>query len=642
MAWPVFDRIRALAKHGGIQQQDNILQNQPDIDRIIQSGDFYNFGEQQSLLNQTALQVNRLERYKDYDQMDEIGEVSLALDLYADESSLMDPERKHTLVIKAETEEIKEELEDLFFNTLQIDSYVRPMARYLSKYGDAPHEIVPNANRDGIASLKFMNIYNFTRVETKYGDLVGFFYQDEVSEEPTFLHPWQVSHMRLLTYENLYHPYGRSVLEGGRKAFKQLRLMEDSALIYRITRAPEKRLFTIPVGDIPTKEVQGYIEQISRIFKKKRFYDERTGTFNERYSPLIQEDDFWLPQRPDGSGPSVDTLPGAENLDQIADIEYFKKKMIAPLKIPFSRVGLGNESGESFNELLVSSHTEFAKAVQWIQREIVEGLKKVAVAHLALKGCTISQIKSFDISMSATNAIDELYRIEVWRSRAGVMTDLKDLDWFPAEWIVSRFTDLSPDEIQKLEEAGTLKDDEEEFDLGGGGLGGGGAGLDLDLDGDIDMIAGLEGEEGGMDELEAGGMEGMDEVDIEATQMESIVKANKELKYKFAQHNKNRKRHALLKENKFHSGIDHLISNNEFLGIEADLDDYMENESGLLTEDVESDEEAEILRERREQMEQQIEYIGKELEMDVDSKEYEEVKKEYENILTSVEEEEIE
>ena len=482
------------------------------MDRVISSGEFLDFSQQQALLDQTNLQINRLERYKDYDQIDEVGEVSLALDLYADESCLSDPEYKHTVIIKAATSVVKESLEELFFDQLLIDNYIRPMVRYLCKYGDSPFEIVPNANRDGVAALKFMNIYNFTRVETKFGDLVGFFYQDEVQQEPTFLHPWQVMHLRLTSYENIYHPYGRGILEGGRKAFKQLRLMEDAALIYRITRAPEKRVFKIPVGQIPTKEVPQYIQAIARTFKKDRFYDPRTGMFNERYSPLIQEDDFFLPQRPDGTGPSIEKFPGAENLDAIADIEYFKKKMVAPFKIPFSRVGIGEGAGEANEKSLSSSHNEFAKAVQWVQREVTVGLTKIALCHLSMRGFSIEQLKSFQLSMSATSAIDELYRMETWGSRVGVMADLKDLGWFPKAWIVSRFTDLSPDEIQELDEmqsrlAETLDDEEE-----GGGLGGGlpGMGGMEDIGGEDEGLPGLDGEEAADEEEQVPGPEDED------------------------------------------------------------------------------------------------------------------------------------
>lgn len=475
MSIQLFDRIRAFLKSAGIYRHENLLQNQGDINRAIQNGELINYSSA-GLLDQTNLQINRMERYKDYDQMDEMGEISLALDLYADESCLIDSETRHSIGIKAKSQELKKELERLFFDILNIDNKLRAMARYLCKYGDFAAEIITDENRSEVASYRPFNIYSFLRVETKYGDLVGFFFTDEIVGEPIFLHPWQVMHLRLTSYENCYSPYGRSVLDGSRKDFRRLRLMEDAALIYRIVRAPEKRIFTIPVGNIPNNQIQQYLNQIADQFKKQRFYDPATGEVNWRYAPLIQEDDFWMPQRPDGTGPKVETMKGAENLDQIADIEYFKKKMVAPLKIPFSRVGIGEDSGANADKSLASSHTDFAKAVQFVQQEVCIGLKKIALVHLALKGFDIKDMGQFDITMTASSAIDELYRIETWNSRAGVIATLRETNLFTDDWILSRFTDMTEDEVEQLKEtkkkeaAPAGAEDSDEGELGGGAL----------------------------------------------------------------------------------------------------------------------------------------------------------------------------
>lgn len=659
--WLIFDRIRALTRQNRIYQAERIFQDQTNLDRLTSGGDFLDFNQQAAILDQTNLQINRLERYKDYEQMDQTGEISLALDLYADEAcligstpillvngatvtieklaeagpdhefivisydlnkkqftpalaraarvtgenvaiirvifedgtivtntpdhlylteddiyvraselapgqkirsftiinadiagmpidsptkddgekivrciedagiaekvydievpehhnfaigngpnflvvhnSLVDPERKHTLIIRARSIRLKRELESLFYSTLNWDTLCRPTIRYLCKYGDMPFEITLDSDRSSVTALKFMNVYNFTRIETRYGDLIGFFHMDSMWPKPIFLHPWQVMHLRLTNFENFYAPYGKSILDGGRKAFKQLRLMEDAALIYRITRAPERRKFFIPVGMIPPKEVPEYMQMIARNFKRQRFYNPTTGTFDERYSPLIQEDDYFLPKRSDGTGPDVEVLPGGENVDKIADIEYFKKKMVAPMKIPFARVGIGEGAGEASEKSLSQSHSEFAKAVQYIQREVANGLTKVAIVHLALRGFPVEDLKGFEIALTATSAMEELYRIESWRTRVGVMSDLKDLGWFPKEWIVTHFTDLTPDEIQELKDLEMLANApaEEEGGEGGGGGGGGGGmgglgggGGDMGMGGDM----GLEGAAG--------------------------------------------------------------------------------------------------------------------------------------------------
>lgn len=310
-----------------------------------------------------------------------------------------------------------------------------------------------------------------------------------------------------------------SIESAGQEAVYDITVDDEShnfiadGMVVHNTRAPEKRKFTIPVGLIPPKEVPEYMQMVARQFKRQRFYNPTTGAFDERYSPLIQEDDFFLPRRPDGVGPDVDTLPGAENLDQIADIEYFKKKMIAPTKIPFARVGIGEGAGEASEKSLSQSHAEFAKAVQWIQREAATGLTKIALVHLALRGYSVDDLKGFSIALTATSAMEELYRIETWQTRAGVMSDLNDLGWFPKEWIVTHFTDLAPDEIEELKEM-------EQVESEGGPSGGMPGGLDLEGPGpefDVGEEEGEAGEEGeaelDLEPEEAGegiGMEGLD------------------------------------------------------------------------------------------------------------------------------------
>lgn len=500
----LWDRIRELTRANRIFRQERIFQDQSTLDTLGRGAGYIDPHSQVSIIEQTNVQINRMQRYADYDQMDQSGsEISLALDLYADEISLVDPEYKHALIIRAENKRIKAELEELFYEILLIDRWLWPASRYLCKYGDAAFEIITDRNRTGVSSLKFMNIYNFTRIETLHGELVGFYFQDELEPQPIFMHPWSVAHFRLTSFENLFAPYGRAIIDPSRKPFKQLRLMEDAALVYRITRAPEKRIFTIPIGTIPPKDVPAYMQSIARQFKRQRFYNPTTGTFDEKYSPLIQEDDFFVPQRADGTGPTIDTLAGAENLDQIEDILYFKKKMVSPLKIPFDRVGLGESAGQPHDKSLSQSDADFAKAVKRIQSELSLVLTKIAIVHMALRGYPIESIKGFSLHLAATSALEDLYRMETWQTRAAVMAELKDLGYFPEEWIVTRFTDLSPDEIEDLKDA-----DVRETGAGKGGVGG----PIPDLSGgDEEFPAGEKppgGEEGGPEASEKPGEEG--------------------------------------------------------------------------------------------------------------------------------------
>lgn len=481
MSLPLFNRLAAFFQSGSLFTQDSVLQLQPELRRLVQGGQFITVGTGSAILDQANVQIHRMSRYRDYEQMDQKGELNYALDLYADESTVTDPETKHVLSVKAGTRKIRDCIEDFLYNTLNIDRHLRPWVRYLCKYGDLPMEIILNKDRNGVAKLRLIDVYNFIRVETKWGDLVGFFYHDRIRMgEPVFLHPFQVMHARLThdgggidaTGGSAYGPYGRSVLEGARKAYKQVRLMEDAALVYRLQRAPERRVFTIPVGNLPIHQVRGFIADIQRSVKKEKFFDAASGDVNERWDPLIMNDDIFLPQRSDGTGPKVDTLPGAQNLGQVADLEFFKKIMMSGVKVPLSRVGLAPPS-DGDTKPLAQSSPDFAKSIGWIQREVCASLKKVVMIHLALMGLNEDQLRDFDIFMTSASAMDEMYRMETWQTRADVIDSLMATGLFPARWVLERFTTLTTEEIDEMEEERRLNAAMGLDQEGGGGGGGG-------------------------------------------------------------------------------------------------------------------------------------------------------------------------
>ena len=153
--WQLFDRIRALTRSGNIYRHENLFQDQSSMDRIVHAGEFLNFSQQRSIIDQTNLQINRLERYKDFDQMDEVGEITLALDMYADEASLIDPEEKHAIMCKSPERTVKEAVEDFLYNTLMVDHWLRPWIRYLCKYGDLGFEIITTDACNRISTIVF-------------------------------------------------------------------------------------------------------------------------------------------------------------------------------------------------------------------------------------------------------------------------------------------------------------------------------------------------------------------------------------------------------------------------------------------------------------------------------------------------------
>lgn len=629
MSLPIWDRLSAFLRASRLDTQAGILQGQPDLRRLIDGGQFITVSSGSALLDQANIQIHRMSRYRDYEQMDQSGELSLAIDIYADESTVTDPETKHAISVKAGSRKLRDALEDFLYSTLDIDKYLRPWVRYLVKYGDLPMEIILTHNRDGVARLRLIDVYNFIRVETKWGDLVGFFYHDRIRVgEPIFLHPYQVMHARLMhdgggidsTGGSAFGPYGRSILEGARRAYKRVRLMEDAAMVYRLQRAPERRVFTIPVGNLPPNQVHGWIADIQRTLKKEKFYDSASGDVNERWDPLIMNDDIFLPQRADGTGPTVDTLPGAQNLGQIADLEFFKKSMMSGVKVPMSRVGLSDPSDADTKPLSQSS-PEFAKSIMWIQREMAHALKKVCMIHLACMGFSEEELRDFELFLTSASAMDELYRMETWQSRADVIDALMGTGLFPARWVLEHFTTLTEDEIEEMEEERRLNAmlglDQEGGGGGGGGLGGLGGPPGLGPppggppeEGGPPMPGGPPGaagapEEGGPEEDL--GLEWFDQRLEGRVLAEERLQELKEI------------RRAIRENTSLHNGYDHMLNANEFDGLSIS---YAAEGGGVLEEEIQSTIDGEAVEEAkadaREMLLEDLDMLDEEVDEDDD------------------------
>jgi intein/homing endonuclease len=158
------------------------------------------------------------------------------------------------------------------------------------------------------------------------------------------LENWQVTHFRLLG-NDAFLPYGSSVLEGARRIWRQLILIEDAMLVYRVIRAPERRVFYIDVGNVPPEEISNYLEQAQSSLKRNEVVDKSTGRVDLRFNPMAVDQDYFLPVRGGESGTKIDTLAGGQNTAAIEDVQYIQKKLFAALKIPKAYLGYDEETG---------------------------------------------------------------------------------------------------------------------------------------------------------------------------------------------------------------------------------------------------------------------------------------------------------
>ena len=269
------------------------------------------FYEQAGGAQSMAYQQVRREVFRDYDAMDNDPILASALDIYADECTLKN-EFGDVLLVQSENQKVKELLENLFYDVLNVEFNLWPWTRNLVKYGDFFLGLEV-AEGKGIVNATPHSVYNTERLERTdptNPNSVKF----KITEDPNGKEEYEnfeIAHFRLLADTN-WLPYGKSMVENGRRLWKQLSLMEDAMLIHRIMRAPEKRVFKIDIGNIPPTEVDNYMQRIINKMKKVPFIDRNTGDYNLKYNMQNLTEDFYLPVRGGDSGTQIDNLAGLE------------------------------------------------------------------------------------------------------------------------------------------------------------------------------------------------------------------------------------------------------------------------------------------------------------------------------------------
>ena len=380
----------------------------------------------QSLYNQSVYyEPTRMAAYYDYESMEFTPEVSAALDIYAEESTTMS-EKGEILTIYSESERIKTILEDLFQNKLDINTNLQMWARGMAKYGDdfVYLKIDPEKGIIGVQQLPNIEIERIEGASTKKAINTD---SKVPSRELRFqwknkdleFQAWEVAHFRLLGDDRKL-PYGTSMLDKIRRIWKQLLLAEDAMLIYRTSRAPERRVFKIFVGNMDDKDIEPYVQKVANKFKRQPVSDPRNGQVDMRYNQMAVDQDYFVPVRDPGQTMPIETLPGASNLGEIADIEYIQKKMLAALRIPKAFLGFEEVVGDGKNLALMD--IRFARTINKIQKSLIQELNKVALIHLYLLGME-DELNNFTLSLTNPSSQSDLLKIEMWKEKITLYKD---------------------------------------------------------------------------------------------------------------------------------------------------------------------------------------------------------------------------
>ena len=375
----------------------------------------------QSLYNQSVYyEPNRLAAYYDYEAMEFTPEISAALDIYAEESTTMS-EKGQILTIYSESDRIKEILEDLFNNRLDVNTNLQMWTRGVCKYGDNFVYLKLDPEKGIIGCQQLPNI-EIERIEGAAGKTTTQNRDLKVpSRELRFqwknkdleFQAWEIAHFRLLGDDRKL-PYGTSMLDKIRRIWKQLLLAEDAMLIYRTSRAPERRVFKVFVGNMDDADIQPYVQRFAQQFKKDQVTDPQTGNVDMRFNQMAVDQDFFVPVRDPASPNPIETLPGATNLSEIADIEYIQKKLLTALRIPKAFLGFEEVVGDGRN--LSLQDIRFARTINRIQKSMVAELNKIAIVHLFLLGFE-DELNSFQLSLTNPSKQADLLTIDVWKEK---------------------------------------------------------------------------------------------------------------------------------------------------------------------------------------------------------------------------------
>jgi hypothetical protein len=403
-----------------------------------------------------AFQGARLQLFRDYDMMDNDPIISSVMDIYADESTIKD-EFGRILTIKTDNTQIQEILHNLFYDVLNIEFNLWPWTRNMCKYGDF-FLYLDIDSEYGIVNAIPLSIYETIRIE---GEEPGNPFSVRFEIQNDFLQlgkkdfdNYEVAHFRLLSDTN-FLPYGKAMIEGGRRVWKQLQLMEDAMLIHRIMRAPDKRKFKIDIGNIPPAEVDTYMQRIVSTMKKVPLMDSRTGDYNLRYNMMNITEDFYLPVRGRESGTEIETMQGLQ-FNAIEDIEYLRNKLLAAFKVPKSF--LGYEEDLSGKATLASQDVRFARTIERIQRIIVSELTKIAIIHLYVQGFRDSELINFQISLANSSTLYEQEKIAIWKEKFALAQQMTggQAVLLSQDWVYNNILEMSEDQIaeerKKIEE----------------------------------------------------------------------------------------------------------------------------------------------------------------------------------------------
>jgi len=451
---------------------------------------------------------NRIERYNQYEQMDMDSEVNAALDIIAEFSTQINVDNNlpfdlhfHNKPTDNEIKIIKEQLEQ-WCNLNELNRRMFKIFRNVIKYGDQVFirdpetfklfwtemnkvtKVIVNES-EGKEPEQYLikdlnpNFQNLTATaiaatdtytnHPQSGGPSGAYVQPNNSmgggsrfthaQNEAAINAEHIVHISLTEGLDVFWPFGNSVLENVFKVFKQKELLEDAIIIYRVQRAPERRIFKIDVGNMPSHMAMAFVERIKNEVHQRRIPTSTGGGTNmmdATYNPLSTNEDFFFPTTADGRGSSVETLPGGQNLGEITDLHFFTNKLFRGLRIPSSYLPTGLDDGASgsFTDGKVGTaliqEWRFNQYCVRLQKTIAENLDKEFKLFMRWRGVNIDG-QLFELMFNEPQNFAQYRQAEVDMARINTFTQLEQFPYLSKRFLLTRYLGLSEAEMAENE-----------------------------------------------------------------------------------------------------------------------------------------------------------------------------------------------
>ena len=456
-------------------------------------------------------QPNRVERYNQYEQMDMDSEVNAALDILAEFCSQKNMENHTAFTVKFkepptdnEIKIINEQLQQ-WVALNEFNKRIFKIVRNVFKYGDQVFirdpenfklmwtemskvtkvivnegegkkpeqylikDINPNFQNLTVTAVSTTDTYvnhpqtggpsgAYVQPQAPFGGGSRFSH----ARNEAVISAEHVVHISLTEGLDVYWPFGNSVLENIFKVFKQKELLEDSIIIYRVQRAPERRIFKIDVGNMPSHMAMAFVERIKNEIHQRRIPTQTgSGTgqnmMDATYNPLSQNEDYFFPVTADGRGSSVETFPGGQNLGEITDLRFFTNKLFRGLRIPSSYLPTGAEDGSmTYNDGRVGTaliqEWRFNQYCQRLRAMIADKLDSEFKLFMRWRGFNIDG-SLFDLQFNEPQNFAQYRQADIDQARIANYTQLEQIPYLSKRFLMKRYLGMTEQEISENEKA---------------------------------------------------------------------------------------------------------------------------------------------------------------------------------------------